>query len=88
MVNPNRITQDAPELKGVLLGFLESASSLCDMTNTTMTAAPSLLIAIQGFGRVLTRPWAAGVQEKNPSATRPTLASRVPCIMRETVGIS
>ena len=47
MVNPNRITQDAPELKEVLLGFLESASSLCDMMNTTMAAVLNEIMSIQ-----------------------------------------
>jgi transposase-like protein len=47
MVNPNRITQEAPELKEVLLGFLESASSLCDMMNTTMAAVLNEIMSIQ-----------------------------------------
>ena len=38
MVSPNRITHDNPELRDVLLEFLDSASSLCDMMNTTMAA--------------------------------------------------
>lgn len=47
MVNPNRITQYSPELKDVLLGFLESASSLCDMMNTTMSAVLNEIMSIQ-----------------------------------------
>ena len=47
MVNTNRITQDAPELRDVLLGFLESASSLCDMMNTTMAAVLNEIMSIQ-----------------------------------------
>ena len=47
MVNPNRITHDAPELRDVLLGFLESASSLCDMMNTTMAAVLNEIMSIQ-----------------------------------------
>ena len=47
MVNPNRISHDAPELKDVLLGFLESASSLCDMMNTTMAAVLNEIMSIQ-----------------------------------------
>lgn len=47
MVNPNRIANDAPELKEVLLGFLESASSLCDMMNTTMAAVLNEIMSIQ-----------------------------------------
>ena len=39
MANPNRIPHDVPELKDVLLGFLESASSLCYIMNTTMAAS-------------------------------------------------
>lgn len=37
MVN-NRIPHDSPELREVLMGFLDSASGLCDMMNTTMAA--------------------------------------------------
>ena len=47
MVNPNRIAHDTPELRDVLLGFLESASSLCDMMNTTMAAVPNEIMSIQ-----------------------------------------
>jgi len=47
MVNNNRITHDAPELRDVLLGFLESASSLCDMMNTTMAAVLNEIMSIQ-----------------------------------------
>ncbi|MBQ9003585.1 MAG: IS256 family transposase [Eggerthellaceae bacterium] len=47
MVNPNRISHDAPELRDVLLGFLESASSLCDMMNTTMAAVLNEIMSIQ-----------------------------------------
>lgn len=36
-----------PELKEVLLGFLESASSLCDMMNTTMAAVLNEVMSIQ-----------------------------------------
>lgn len=47
MVNPNRIHRNDPELKEVLLGFLESASSLCDMMNTTMAAVLNEIMSIQ-----------------------------------------
>lgn len=47
MVDPNRITHDTPELRDVLLGFLESASSLCDMMNTTMAAVLNEIMSIQ-----------------------------------------
>ena len=47
MVNPNRIAHDTPELRDVLLGFLESASSLCDMMNTTMAAVLNGIMSIQ-----------------------------------------
>lgn len=47
MVNPNRIHHADPELKDVLLGFLESASSLCDMMNTTMAAVLNEIMSIQ-----------------------------------------
>lgn len=46
MVN-NRISHDGAELKEVLLGFLESASSLCDMMNTTMAAVLNEIMSIQ-----------------------------------------
>ena len=38
MVSSNSIQRGDPQLKEVLLGFLDSASSLCDMVNTTMAA--------------------------------------------------
>ena len=47
MVSPNRITHDNPELRDVLLEFLDSASSLCDMMNTTMAAVPDEIMSIQ-----------------------------------------
>ena len=47
MVNPNTITQGAPELRDILLGFLESASSLCDTMSTTMAAALNEIVSIQ-----------------------------------------
>ena len=47
MVSPNRITHDNPELRDVLLEFLDSASSLCDMTDTTMAAVPDEIMSIQ-----------------------------------------
>lgn len=47
MVNPNRIHRNDPELKEVLLGFLDSASSLCDMMNTTMAAVLNEIMSIQ-----------------------------------------
>ena len=45
MVSPNRITHDNPELRDVLLEFLDSASSLCDMTDTTMAAVPDEIMS-------------------------------------------
>ena len=47
MVSPNRITHDNPELRDVSPGFLDSASSLCDMTDTTMAAVPDEIMSIQ-----------------------------------------
>ena len=47
MAGPNRITHDNPELRDVLLEFLDSASSLCDMTDTTMAAVPDEIMSIQ-----------------------------------------
>ena len=47
MVNPNRIHRADPKLKEVLLGFLDSASSLCDMMNTTMAAVLNEIMSIQ-----------------------------------------
>lgn len=47
MVSQNRITHADPELKEVLLGFLDSASSLCDMMNTTMAAVLNEIMSIQ-----------------------------------------
>lgn len=47
MVSRDRIAHDGAELKEVLLGFLESASSLCDMMNTTMAAVLNEIMSIQ-----------------------------------------
>ena len=47
MVSSNRITHDNPELRDVLLEFLDSASSLCDMMNTTMAAVLNEIMSIQ-----------------------------------------
>ena len=47
MAGPNRITHDNPELRDVLLEFLDSASSLCDMMNTTMAAVLNEIMSIQ-----------------------------------------
>ena len=87
MVNPNRITHDAPELRDVLLGFLESASSLCDMMNTTMAAVLNEIMSIQadeacgaGYGerndaRVNRRN---GYRERKLETTAGTLPLMVP----------
>ena len=45
MVSSNRITHNNPELRDVLLEFLDSASSLCDMTDTTMAAVPDEIMS-------------------------------------------
>ena len=45
MVSPNRITHDNPEPGDVLLEFPGSASSLCDMTDTTMAAVPDEIMS-------------------------------------------
>ena len=45
MAGPNRITHDNPEPGDVLLEFLDSASSLCDMTDTTMAAVPDEIMS-------------------------------------------
>ena len=47
MVNSNRIPHGDPELRDVLMGFLDSASSLCDMMNTTMAAVLNEIMSIQ-----------------------------------------
>jgi len=47
MASSNRIQRGDPQLKEVLLGFLDSASSLCDMMNTTMAAALNEIMSIQ-----------------------------------------
>jgi transposase-like protein len=47
MVNNNRMPHDSPELREVLMGFLDSASSLCDMMNTTMAAVLNEIMSIQ-----------------------------------------
>lgn len=36
-----------PELRDVLMGFLDSASSLCDIMNTTMAAVLNEIMSIQ-----------------------------------------
>ena len=45
MAGPNRITHDNPEPGDVLPGFLDSASSLCDMTDATMAAVPDEIMS-------------------------------------------
>ena len=45
MVSPDRITHDNPEPGDVSPGFLDSASSLCDMTDTTMAAVPDEIMS-------------------------------------------
>ena len=45
MAGPNRITHDNPEPGDVSRGFLDSASSLCDMTDTTMAAVPDEIMS-------------------------------------------
>ena len=47
MVSSNSIQRGDPQLKEVLLGFLDSASSLCDMMNTTMAAILNEIMSIQ-----------------------------------------
>ena len=87
MVNPNRIPHDVPELKDVLLGFLESASSLCDIMNTTMAAVLNEIMSIQAdeacgaeygsrsAGRVNSRN---GSRERRLDTTVGTLDLRIP----------
>lgn len=87
MVNPNRIHRADPELKEVLLGFLESASSLCDMMNTTMAAVLNEIMSIQadeacgaGYGersdaRVNSRN---GYRDRSVGTTVGTLDLRIP----------
>ena len=91
MVNPNRIHRDDPELKEVLLGFLESASSLCDMMNTTMAAVLNEIMSIQAdeacgasYGerseaRVNSRN---GYRERSVDTTVGTLDLRIPKLRR------
>ena len=45
MAGPNRITHDTPEPGDVSPGFPDSASSLCDMTDTTMAAVPDEIMS-------------------------------------------
>ena len=47
MVSSNSIQRGDPQLKEVLLGFLDSASSLCNMMNTTMAAVLNEIMSIQ-----------------------------------------
>jgi len=54
----NTLPHDVPELKDVLITFLDSASSLCDLMNTTMAAVLNEIMSIQadeacgaGYGR-------------------------------------
>jgi putative transposase len=47
MVSSNRIQRGDPQLKEVLLSFLDSASSLCNMMNTTMAAVLNEIMSIQ-----------------------------------------
>ncbi|QUC02326.1 hypothetical protein [Atopobium sp. oral taxon 416] len=47
MVSSNSIQRGDPQLKEVLLGFLDSASSLCNMMNTTMAAILNEIMSIQ-----------------------------------------
>ena len=86
MVNTNRITQDAPELREVLLGFLDSASSLCDMMNATMAAVLNEIMSIQAdftspTETVLGSALGARVSSTSPRAS----ARRVEGIPREMV---
>ena len=87
MVNDNRIPHGDPEMKEVLLGFLESASSLCDMMNTTMAAVLNEIMSIQadeacgadygarGGGRTNSRN---GYRARSLETTVGTLDLRVP----------
>lgn len=91
MVNENRIPHGDPELKEALLGFLESASSLCDMMNTTMAAVLNEIMSIQadeacgadygarGGGRVNGRN---GYRARPLETTVGTLDLRVPKLRR------
>ena len=45
MVSPNGITHDNPEPRDVLPGFPGGASSLCDMTDTTMADVPDEIMS-------------------------------------------
>ena len=47
MVSLNSIQRGDPQLKEVLLGFLDSASSLCDMMSTIMAAVLNEIMSIQ-----------------------------------------
>lgn len=87
MVNASRIPHSDPELKDVLLGFLESASSLCDMMNTTMAAVLNEIMSIQADeacgadygrrdeGRVNTRN---GYRRRSLETTAGTLPLMIP----------
>ena len=87
MAGSNRITHNNPEPGDVLPGFLDSASSLCDMTDTTMAAVPDEIMSIQAdeacgaeYGarsdrRVNSR---GGCRSRRPGATVGTLDLRIP----------
>ena len=47
MAYSSTLAQGTPELKEVLLGFLESSSSLCEMMNTVMEAVLNEIMSIQ-----------------------------------------
>ena len=87
MANGNTLPHDLPELKDVLLSFLDSASSLCDMMNTTMAAVLNEIMSIQadeacgaeygkrGEGRVNSRN---GYRRRDLDTTAGTLPLLVP----------
>jgi len=47
MASNNTLPHDIPDLKEVLISFLDSASSLCDMMNTTMAAVLNEIMSLQ-----------------------------------------
>lgn len=47
MANADTLHYGEPELKEVLLGFLDSASNLCEMMNVTMTAVLNEIMSMQ-----------------------------------------
>lgn len=87
MVNQNKIAYELPDIKDVLLEMLDSASGLCEVMNSVMTALLNMIMSIQADeacgaeygsrseGRVNSRN---GYRERKLETTAGTLDLRVP----------